>query len=457
MAANAMADRRRKPPGPSDFLGLRTIGAMKNNPLQLMQDTYEEYGEIAYHTLLNNPVYFFVHPDHVGHILQDNHRNYMRSRDYRKLRRLLGNGLITNDGESWLAQRRLMQPAFHRRRIMGFGDAMADETAKMLTDWERAAAGGQPFDVSSEMMRLTLAIVSRVMFGAAVQSDAARLEPTVTTAQREARKRMYVLIDLPEWVPLPGIRRAKLARETIDEVVTRIIEARRRGQAPESDDLLSMLLHAKDADTGESMDDDQLRDEVRTIFLAGHETTSNALTWTWYLLSQHPAAARTLRDELDGALQGRPPTMADLPQLPYTKMVVEESMRLLPPVWSLSREAIGDDEIGGYTIPAGGAVILSQFLTQRHPDFWDEPLSFIPERFAPEREKERHRFAYFPFGGGPRLCIGNNFAMYEAQLLLAAIAQRFELDLVPDHPVELEPLITLRPKHGMMMTLRPCA
>ncbi len=457
MAANATDSRLRKPPGPRDFLGLRTIDAMKRNPLELMLDLHKTHGEIVHHTLLNAPVYFFTHPDHVGHILQDNHRNYQRGRDYRRLRRLLGNGLVTNDGDSWLKQRRLMQPAFHRRRIAGFGETMVQETQKMLAQWEAPASSGKPLDVSSEMMRVTLNIVGRVMFGAAVQDDAARLEPLVTMAQREVRNRLYALVDVPEWIPLPGNRRSKNARETIDEVVTRIIAARRQSDASQEDDLLAMLLEARDPETGEPMDDDQLRDEVRTIFLAGHETTANALTWTWYLLAQNPAAAEKLRAELDWVLDGRLPTVADVPQLPYTKMVVEESMRLLPPVWSLSREAIADDEIGGYRIPAGGSVVMSQYLTHRHPDFWDEPESFIPERFSPEQAKARHRFAYFPFGGGPRLCIGNNFAMLEAQLLLAAFAQRYELDLVPEHPVELEPLITLRPKHGVMMTLRPRA
>ena len=455
MAADANVGKRRKPPGPRDFLGLRTVGALKDNPLQLMQAVGRAYGDIAHHTLLFDRVYFLSHPEYVGHVLQENHQNYRRGPDYRKLRRLLGNGLVTNDGESWLKQRRLMQPAFHRRHIAGFGETMIAETEKMLAGWEPAAAAGQPFDVSSEMMRVTLNIVSRVMFGADVQDDAERLEPLITVAQREARKRMYVLIDFPEWVPLPGIRRAVMARQTIDDVVQRFIDARRRSDDPQENDLLSLLLDARDEETGKAMDDVQLRDEVRTIFLAGHETTANALTWTFYLLARNPEAAAKLRAELDSVLAGRPPTVADTRQLPYTKMVVEESMRVLPPVWSISRGAIGDDEVGGYPIPAGSTVIMSQYMTHRHPDFWEDAEAFIPERFLPERVKERHRFAYFPFGGGPRLCIGNNFAMLEAQLLLATIAQKYELDLVPDHPVELDPLITLRPKHGVMVTLRP--
>ena len=447
----------RSVPGPRDFLGLRTLGALKRDPLGTLQALQRAYGDVIYSPLVNAPTYLLAHPDHVGHVLQANHRNYRRSRNSDKLRRALGNGLLTNDGASWLKQRRLMQPAFHRNRIAHFGETMTDETQKLLAEWQAEAPRGQTLDVSNEMMRLTLAIVSRTLFGATVAQEAELLGPAITELQEETHRRQFVIVDLPEWVPLPGIRRAKAARKTVEQVVTRIIEERRRTDAPVHNDLLAMLLSAMDADTGEPMDDAQLRDEVRTIILAGHETTANALTWTWYLLARNPAAATELRSELARVLGGRVPTVDDLPQLAYTKMVVEESMRLLPPVWALSREAIADDEVDGYRIPAGSTVVLSQFVTQRHPDFWEEPETFDPERFTPERVKQRHRFAYFPFGGGPRFCIGSNFAMLEAQLILATIAQRYELELVPERPVQLEPLITLRPKYGLMMMLRPCA
>ncbi len=456
MATQTKPVTPRTPPGPRDFLGLRTLRALKRDPLGTLQALQRAYGDVVYSFLVNAPTFLLSHPDHVGYVLQANHRNYRRSRNSDKLRRALGNGLLTNDGASWLKQRRLMQPAFHRKRIVRFGETMTNETQKLLAEWQAEAPHVKPLDISSEMMCLTLAIVSRTMFGATVVQDAEALGPAITELQEETHRRQFVLLDLPEWVPLPQLRRAKEARKTIERVVKRIIEERRRTDAPAHDDLLAMLLNAKDADTGEPMDDAQLRDEVRTIFLAGHETTSNALTWTWYLLARNPAAAKKLRAELARVLGGRVPTVDDLPQLAYTKMVVEESMRLLPPVWAMSREAIADDEIDGYRIPAGSTVVLSQFITQRHPDFWEEPETFDPERFTPDRVNQRHRFAYFPFGGGPRFCIGNNFAMLEAQLILATIAQHYELDLVPEHPVQLEPLITLRPKHGLMMTLRPC-
>ena len=457
MAETTTTAAQRSPPGPRDFLGIRTIRTFRRDPLKTLQDFHRAYGEVFHFSLLFDPLYFLSHPDHVSHVLQKNQHNYKRSRNHETLKRNLGNGLLTNDGASWLKQRRLIQPAFHGNRIVRFGETMTHETQQMLARWQTEVPRGEPLDVNSEMMRLTLAIISRTMFGATVSRDAEQLEPAITLAQEETNKRFYVLVDLPEWVPLPGMRRAVLARQTIERVVMRIIDERRRTNAPDQDDLLTMLLNAKDADSGEPMDDNQLRDEVRTIFLAGHETTANALTWTWYLLARNPAAAKKLRAELAHVLGGRLPTVSDLPQLPYTKMVVDESMRLLPPVWGLTREAIADDEIGGYRIRSGGTVVVSQFITHRHPDFWEDPESFDPERFAPERVKKRHRFAYFPFGGGQRICIGRSFAMIEAQLILATIAQQYELDLVPDHPVELEPLVTLRPKYGMMMTPNPCA
>ena len=455
MATQTNAVTPRTPPGPRDFLGLRTLRDIKRDPLGTLQDLHRAYGDVLYSPLVNAPTYLLAHPDHVGYVLQTNHRNYRRSRNSDKLRRALGNGLLTNDGASWLQQRRLMQPAFHRKRIARFGETMTNETQKLLAQWQAKAPHEKPLDISSEMMRLTLDIVSRTMFGARVVQDAEHLGPAFTELQEETRRRQYVLVDLPEWVPLPKLRRAREARKTIEQVVTRIIDARRRSGVSEHDDLLSMLMNAKDADTGEPMDDAQLRDEVRTIFFAGHETTSNALTWTWHLLARNPAAAAKLREELDHVLGGRLPTVDDLPQLAYTKMVVEESMRLLPPVWALAREAIADDEVDGYRIPSGSTVVVSQFITHRHPDFWEDSEAFDPERFTPDRAKRRHRFAYFPFGGGPRICIGSNFAMLEAQLIVATIAQRYELDAVSGHPVELEPLVTLRPKYGIMMTPRP--
>ncbi len=260
----------------------------------------------------------------------------------------------------------------------------------------------------------------------------------------------------PLWIPTPRNLAFKRARAELDRVVYDIIASRRRRHAPKGD-LLDMLLAAREQGSGEGMTDRQLRDEVMTLLLAGHETTATTLTWTWYLLSKHPGAARKLRAELDVVLGGRLPGVGDLPALEYTQRVVRESMRLYPPVWVISRTAIEEDEIGGYTIPAGSILLLSQYAMHRHPDFWENPEGFDPDRFSPERSEGRHRYAYFPFGGGPRLCIGANLAMLETELILAILAQRYRLELLPGHPVEPEPLITLRPRYGMKMMLSRAA
>ncbi|HET9496147.1 MAG TPA: cytochrome P450, partial [Chloroflexia bacterium] len=277
----------------------------------------------------------------------------------------------------------------------------------------------------------------------------------LTRAQRRMTEQFYLPF-LPWWVPTPGHLDFHDAVRELDSVVYKVI-GERRDNGGEHHDLLDMLLTAQDADTGAKMDDKQVRDEVLTLMLAGHETTANALTWTWYLLSKNPGPARTMREELDRVLGGRLPTVADLPSLIYTRMVLDEAMRLYPPAYAISRRALEDDEIQGYHIPANATVLISPYVTHHLPAFWDNPEGFDPERFTPEHEKTRHPYAYFPFGGGPRLCIGNNFALMEGVLILATIGQRYRLDLVPGHPVVTEPLITLRARYGMRMTLHPAA
>jgi cytochrome P450 len=305
------------------------------------------------------------------------------------------------------------------------------------------------------MTRLTFQIVGRSLFGVDLSDDTGRVSRSFTYANQyiaELTSRPFspLLIRLPS----PGNRRLRAAIKELDEVVYKIIdERRRRGQ--ETGDLLSMLMSARDEDTGEAMDDAQVRDEVMTLMLAGHETTANALTWTWYLLSQNPAAEVKLHEELRRVLAGRSPTFEDLPGLKYTRMVIEEALRLYPPAYVISRLTGSADRVGYYHLPAGSSLLLSPYLTHRHPDFWPDPEKFDPERFNPDQPSDRPRYAYLPFGGGPRQCIGNTFAMTEAQLVLATMAQRVRLSLVHGHPVEFEPLITLRPKFGMKMVAAP--
>ena len=365
----------------------------------------------------------------------------------------LGNGLLLSEGDFWRRQRRLAQPAFHRQRLVSFATTMVDSTQAMLTRWEGFEPGA-PFDVAQEMMRLTMGIVSRTLLGMDVSEDARdarNVSGALTRLLEESNRRLLSVIRL-EKLPLPRNLRFKKDIALLDSVVFKII-AQRRKSGEDTGDLLSMFMHARDEETGEGMDDRQLRDEVMTMFLAGHETTANLLSWTWMLLSQHPAVQDKLRAELAEVLGGKAPTFEDLPRLTYTRMVLEEVLRLYPPAWILARQAREADEIGGFTIPKDSLIVLCSYVVHRLPRLWPNPEGFDPERFAPGREEGRHKYAYFPFSGGPRSCIGNAFAMMEAQLVLATVAQRFRLDLLPGHPVKADPSITLRPKDGVRVTI----
>ncbi|MCG8350678.1 MAG: cytochrome P450 [Chloroflexales bacterium] len=440
-------------PGPCNNL-FQQIFAVRRDPLGVLLDAQHRYGDVVRFEALGYVSHLLCHPDAIRHVLQENSRNYPKSVSYDLMKPMMGEGLLTSDGDFWRRQRRLSQPAFHRQRIGAFAAIMTRITEDMLDRWQPVAARGQWLDVSAEMTRLTLSIVSKTLFNTDVGVESNIVGKAITVAFKEFDRRLAALFALPDFVPTPSRRRLKKAIQTLDHVVYRIIEERRRS-GEDIGDLLSMLVFARDEETGESMNDKQLRDEVMAIFLAGHETTANALNWIWYLLSKHPTVERRLHNELATVLGGRPPTLEDLPKLSYTTMVIEESLRLYPPAWVIERRSIAADQIGPYAIPPGSTIILSQYITHRHPACWENPESFDPERFTPERVAARPRFAYFPFGGGPRICIGNNFAMMELQLVLATIAQRYRLALVPGHPIEPEPMITLRPRYGILMDLVP--
>src|SRR6185437_12041327 len=445
------AAKSARPPGPRGHLLLGSLREVQRAPLELLRDGFRDHGDVVRYRFGATRALLLAHPDHIRHVLHDNQRNYDKQNvDYAMLRRLLGNGLLTSDGAFWHRQRRLIAPMFHRQRVAGFCSLMVDSTLEMFERWEFFALRGEPFDVASEMTRLTLTIVAKALFSTDVSDDAEAIGEALTEVNRQLGE--FSVFDMIWMIPTSRKRRFRAAVHALDQVVGKIIDERRRA-AHRNEDLLSMLLDAVDQDTNKTMTPRQVRDEVLTLLLAGHETTANALAWTWYLLSQNPEAEQKLHREVTGVLGRRTPGGLDLPQLPYTRMVVEESMRLYPPAWAISRRAIGDDEIGGYRVPGKANIIICSFVTHRHPAFWEEPERFDPERFSPERAEERPNFAYLPFGGGPRICIGNAFAITEAQLVVATIAQRYRLRLAPGHPVELHPLITLRPRHGMRMTL----
>lgn len=439
-------------PGPRSLNPLNAALTFQRGPLQFLAELQKKYGDIAHFNLVIWPTIFINHPDYIKHVLQDNHFNYDKDALlFRIARPLAGNGLFTAvGGNDWLCQRRLVQPAFHRQRIAALGTMMTDATCAMLQQWNIYMRERQVFDIAREMTNLTLHIVSKSLFNIDVSAKSDRLGKAVL-------QMLAFLIDYfsmpfpPLFVPTPRNRRFWLALQTVDKVVYEII-SKRRQQQEDNGDLLSMLLNAVN-ENGQGMSDKQLHDEVMTLLLAGHETSSNTLAWTWYLLAQHPDAQERLHAELDHILVGRVPTVEDLPRLHYTRMVLEEAMRLYSPVWLLMRRVIQDDEIGGYHIPANSFILWSPYFSHRHPDFWEKPEEFYPDHFSEELSAKRPRHAYMPFSSGPRICIGNTFAMTEMQLTLATVAQQYKVSLAPGYHVEAEPLLTLRPKNGVFVSI----
>jgi cytochrome P450 len=441
------------PPGPGRYIPLSDLQAIRHSPLFALARISQRYGDVFQYPVGFWTIYVVVSPAGVQQVLRENNRNYSKATfQYNLLGLVAGQGLLSSEGAFWLRQRRLAQPAFHRERLATLGALTTDATEAMLRRWEGIAACGAPLDIDGEMMRLTLEIVGKALFSIDLSDTAGALSHAAhATLDHIARRARYPLAPPPR-VPTPGNRRFLAAIRTLDDAIDTLL-TRRHAAPGEADDLLAMLMDARDAETGEGMSDRQLRDEIVTFLIAGHETVASALVWAWYLLSMHPAVERTLHAELSDALADAPPTMDDLPRLPYTRMVIDETLRLYPPSWISTRRTIAADEIGGHRIPANALVVMSPYITQRHVGHWPNPEGFDPERFTPEASAARHRFAYFPFGGGPHLCIGNAFALTEAQLIVATVAQRYRLALVPGQRIEVAPLVTLRPKHGMMMTL----
>lgn len=444
---------RRFPPGPKGHWLLGNLNEFRRDVLGFLADSARRYGDIVHYRVGPQHIHLLNHPDHIAHALLGNHRNFDKNtRSAAAIRKGTGESLLTSNGDVWKRQRRQTQPFFHRRNISGFVEDMTTATGAMLKRWRDAAAKGQPLDIASEMMRLTYGIVGRTIFNADVGADAQTVERAMPVVLAHTFGRLERLINLPDWVPTSRNRRYRQAVADIDAVVFRIIDEHRQAEQATGPgrDLLSMLLHMQDEETGEALSDAQLRNATLTLLLAGHETTANALAWTFYLLSQHPAVERQLRDEVRAVLGDRPPTLDDLALLPYTKMVIKEALRLYPPIWIIERRVIAADTIAGYHLPAGSAVIIAPYVLHRHPEFWDKPELFDPSRFA-----NPTRAAYMPFGAGERYCIGSEFALLEAQLITAMVVQSFRLELVPGHRVEPWPNITLRMRHGLLMTLHP--
>jgi len=424
---------------------------MQGDPLGLYAQARRQYGDyVQLRVVAGIHCYLLTHPDAVEHVLHKNHRNYRKpDRFYRTVGLLVGNGLFTNEGEAWQRQRQLAQPAFHRQHLSQLGPLMTEGAEAFVR--EQQNSDGKPIDMVRGMMKVGMRIASTTLFSADISGDADAVGMAYRTAFSHISRRLNSMQLVPNWAPTPANRSFARAKGFLDRMVIELIAAR-RASAQKPRDLLTMLIDARDQHSGEKMSDRQLMDEVLTLLTAGHENIGAALAWTWYLIAKHPDVQRNLHDELDAQLQGRSPTVDDLAELPLLTAVFEESMRLYPPGWGQLRESIAPDEIDGYRIPAKAMILLCQWVTHRHPDFWEDAERFEPARFLPGAAS-RHRFAYFPFGGGPRVCIGLQFAMIEGPLVLATILRKFRAELAANQTIEPDATFTLLPKYGLKMIL----
>jgi cytochrome P450 len=434
------------PPGPPPNLIRSLFGAMQQNPLDYFTAMAQKYGDVSGMRIGKFRSLFINHPDLIEDVLVNNSRKYLKGRILRANKYLFGEGLLTSEGDFWLRQRRLAQPAFHRARVNAYAATMAEYAEQLIASWQN----GEERDIHEEMMQLALRIVSKTLFDADVTRDAKEIGETLDVLLQIAANFGRTIL-VPLWVPSPRNIRAKLGIKRLEKVIYRII-AERRANGRDTGDLLSILLQAQDED-GTHMNDRQLRDETITLFLAGHETTANTLAWTWWLLAQNTAVEKRFHEELDGVLGGRAPEVDDLPKLAFLNNVLTESLRLYPTAWGMARLAAEEHEIAGYPVRRGYGVAFAQWVIHRDARWFDAPLEFRPERWENGLAKQIPRFAYFPFGGGPRQCIGNTFALMEASIVLATIGQKFRFRLVPDHKVTPLASITLRPKDGIQVTL----
>jgi cytochrome P450 len=423
-----------------------TILSLYRDPVGSLTRMAAAQGDVARFRWGSRQEYLLNHPDLIEQVLVTKQRSFMKGQALQESKRILGQGLLTSEGDLHLRQRRLVQPLFHRRRIAAYGGEMGECAERLQLGW----SDGETRDLHEEMTRLTLAIVGRTLFATDVEAEAAEIGAALSDAMESLQRFMLPFYGALDRLPLPTVRRLRTSRQRLDATIERLLAERRA--KPGGGDLLSLLLETRD-ETGRAMSDLQVRDEAMTIFLAGHETTAVALTWTWMLLAQHAAIERRLHAELDRVLGRRLPTVDDLAELSYTDTVVRESMRLYPPAWLIGRRALVDVELGAYLIPAGSIVILSPWVTQRDARFFTEPLRFDPDRWTADAAAARPAFSYFPFGGGVRRCLGESFALMEAKLLLASIARRWRFRLDPGQRVDVLPRITLRPRYGMRMRL----
>lgn len=433
-------------PGPTRHLPGTFLFRMRRNPLAFMVQMAKQYGDVVHFQVGSQHFFLLNHPDYIKEVLVTQDRSFMKGEALQRTKRLLGEGLLTSEGDFHRRQRRIIQPIFNHSRLQGYGEVMSQCVARITDRWRT----GDVFDISAEMNRLALMITGNILFGMDVDNVAGDVRESLNAIVNIFSIMLLPFSDFLEYLPLPGFVRARRAQKNLDTILFRIIEDARTRQ--EDSTLISLLLNARDED-GSGMSDQQIRDEAMTLFLAGHETTANALSWTWHLLAQHPNVEEKLCAELDTVLGGRMPLAEDMDRLPYSSMVLMESMRLYPPAWVIGRRALEDVVIGSYFIPADSIVAVSPYIAHHDPRFYHDPERFDPERWTREERAQRPAYSYLPFGGGSRLCIGKNLAMMEGILLLAAIAQQWTLRIVPGQRVKMQPAITLRMKNGLRVVL----
>lgn len=429
----------------SGLAALWELLTFARNPIDFATKSAQEYGDTAILSLGSIEIFLFHHPDLITEVLNTQYQSFIKDVSYRSLSKVLGNGLLLSDGELWRRHRQLMAPAFSQERISAYASIVVEETSHLLSHWKK----GDILDIYQEMRQLTVKVIAKALFGIDVTQTALEIGDALEAISLQIYHRAQTNFLLPDWMPTKSNLRANRAIQYLNKIVISIIE--QRCQSPK-DDLLSTLLSVKDED-GNQLSFEELRDEVMTLLLAGHDTTANALTWTIMLLAQHPTVANQLRKETQTELDGKIPNITFLPRLAYSQMVIRESMRLYSPAWILTREAIQDCQIGPYRLKKGAGVVVSQWVVHRDPRFFADPEKFLPERWQDNFEQTLPRCTYFPFGAGPRVCIGKAFSMMEATLILAMLANQFQFKLVPDQSIELLPSITLRPKQGIKMIL----
>ena len=433
------------PPGPKGEPIIGNARAFVLEPLDYLRRCAQEYGDVMQIRLGTTAIYMVSSPELIEQVLVTNNKKYRKSRFTQRRKNLFGNGLIFSEGDFWLRQRRLMQPAFHQKRIASYGAAMVAQSQRVAANWQ----DGQELSIHEEMMQLSLEIVTKTLFDSETTGDVQRIGKVLDILIEQVSAAAVRPLQYPDWIPTPGNRQYNAALGELNVIIRQIISEHRQ-RTNDGDDLLSTLLQMQDED-GSRMTDKQLRDEVVNLYIAGHETVAMAMSYAWRLLANHPEVEEKLATELMEVLNGRVPTIEDLPRLPYTEQIMNEALRLYPPVWGVFRDCQEADELGGYVIKPGTVMLLSTWVVHHDARFYAEPEEFRPERWEKQAVQQRPRYAYFPFGGGQRLCIGNIFALVEARLILATLAQKWRFTLVPDQPFELVPSITIRPKYGIQV------